>query len=434
MAEEFNAQALATKAQSGDADAQYRLAALLMGEQQGDNALTWLRKAAANNHKDARFTLANFYMSGQLVSRDTARAAKMIIQLHEGGYGAASQMLSVMLASGYCVERDWQAALDILLSSAALGRSGALREVALLLILAGEDDALCHQLLMAAATRGDIHSAMILSHRHILGDKRIDAALAAFWCDSAKQMGHPCATDYSASITTPAQSDAPDVTDIPSLDLPALKKIFASESGMTLPKQTTLFDRPTVKSFKGLVPLELCHHLIGIAAPGMHVASELNPETGAPEADPQKDCMQRIFLPMEMDLASHVISARMAATAGMTIEHGEYLQILLYSPGQVFVPHLDGFEGTPESNADLLRGGQRVKSVLLYLNDNYEGGETHFCVMNEKVKGCKGEAIVIHNVLEDGTLDDQSVHEAFPTTEGTKWIASLYMREDPFVY
>ena len=161
MAEEFNAQALVVKAQSGDADAQYRLAALLMGEQQGDNALTWLRKAAANNHKDARFTLANFYMSGQLVSRDTARAAKMIIQLHEGGYGAASQMLSVMLASGYCVERNWQAALDILLSSAALGRSGALREVALLLILAGEDDALCHQLLMAAATRGDIHSAMI---------------------------------------------------------------------------------------------------------------------------------------------------------------------------------------------------------------------------------------------------------------------------------
>lgn len=434
MAEEFNVEALVAQAQAGNADAQYRLSALLFGEKQADTALTWLRKAAANNHKDARFTLANFYMSGQLVPRDTARAAEMIIQLHEGGYGAASQMLSVMLASGYCVERDWQAALDILLSNAALVRSGALREVALLLILAGEEDVLCHKLLMAAATRGDIHSAMILTHRHILGDKRIDAALAAYWCEAAKQMGHPCAPDYSASITTAAQSETPDISDIPALDLAALKKIFTSEGGASLPKETTLFDRPTVKSLKGLVPVELCHHLIGFAAPGMYVASVIDPKTGAPEADPQKDCMQRIFLPMEMDIASHAISARMAASAGMTIEHGEYLQILLYNPGQVFVPHLDGFEGTPESNADLLRGGQRVKSVLLYLNDNYEGGETHFCVMNEKVKGDEGEAIVIHNVLDDGTLDDQSVHEAFPTTLGTKWIASLYLREDPFVY
>jgi len=80
------------------------------------------------------------------------------------------------------------------------------------------------------------------------------------------------------------------------------------------------------------------------------------------------------------------------------------------------------------------RGGQRVKSVFLYLNDDYEGGQTHFCVMNEKIKGSEGQAIVIHNTLEDGTLDDQSVHEAFPTSIGEKWIASLYLRESPFVY
>lgn len=434
MAEEFNVEALVAKAQTGNADAQYRLAALLMGEQQGDAALTWLRKAAANNHSDARFTLANFYMSGQLVPRDTKRAAEMIIHLHEGGYGAASQMLSVMLASGYCVERDFGAALDILLSSAALERVGALREVALLLIVAGKEDALSHDLLMAAATRGDIHSAMIMAHRHILGDKRVDACLAAYWCESARQMGHPGALQYSALIDADPQEGAPEVTDIPTLDLTALKKILSSESGKNLPKQRVLFDRPTVKSFKGLVPVELCHHLIAIAAPGLHVASVFNPQTGEPQADSQKNCMQRIFLPMEMDLVSHVISARMAASAGMTVEHGEYLQILFYTTGQVFVPHLDGFEGTPESNPDLLRGGQRVKSVLLYLNDNYEGGETHFCVMNEKIKGTEGEAIVIHNTLEDGTLDDQSVHEAFPTTEGAKWIASLYLRENPFVF
>lgn len=434
MAEEFNVEELVAKAQTGNADAQYRLAALLMGEQQGDKALTWLRKAAANNHSDARFTLANFYMSGQLVPRDTARAAEMIIQLHQAGYGAASQMLSVMLASGYCVERDWLAAIDILLASVALGRVGAIREVALLLILAGKDDTLVHDLLMAAATRGDIHSAMILAHRHTLGDKRIQASLTAYWCDSGKAMGHPGALNYSALLKAEAQSQAPDITDIPALDLPALKKSFASESGKKLPKQTTLFDRPTVKSFKGLVPVELCHHLIGIAAPGLHVASVFDPQTGAPQADPQKNCMLRIFMPVEMDLLSHAVSARMAASAGLTVEQGEYLQVLFYAPGQIFVPHLDGFEGTPESNPDLLRGGQRVKSVFLYLNDNYEGGETHFCVMNEKIKGAEGDAIVIHNTLEDGTLDDQSVHEAFPTTEGSKWIASLYLRENTFIY
>ena len=434
MAEEFNVEALVAKAQTGNPDAQYRLSALLMGEQQSDAALSWLRKAAANNHSDARFTLANFYMSGQMVPRDTKRAAEMIIQLHEGGYGAAGQMLSAMLASGYCVERDWSAALDILLLYADLGRIGALREVALLLILSGKDDALSHDLLMAAATRGDIHSAMVLSHRHTLGDKRVDAALAAFWCERAKEMGHPGALKYSALIDADAQADTPNITDIPLLNLAKLKKLLAKESGKALPKQNTLFDRPTVKSFEGLVPIEICHHLIGMTAPGMLVASVFNPQTGAQQADPQKNCMQRIFLPMEMDLTSHVICARMAACAGMTSPHSEYLQIFMYQPGQVFVPHLDGFEGTPESNPDLHRGGQRLKSVFLYLNDDYEGGETHFCVMNEKIKGSVGEAIVIYNTLEDGTLDDQSVHEAFPTLDSAKWIASLYLREKPFVY
>ena len=434
MAEEFNVDALVAKAQTGNADAQYRLSALLMGQQQGETALTWLRKAASNNHTDARFTLANFYMTGQLVERDTKRATEMVIQLHEGGYGAASQMLSVMLASGYCLERNWSSAVDILLSSAALERIGALREVALLLILAGKEVELSHALLMAAATRGDIHSAMILSHRHSLGDKRVDASLMAFWCDSGKQMGHPCASFYRDRIEADAQSESPEASEIPSLDLPALKKILLKENGTKLPDQNRVFDRPTIDSFKGLIPVEICHHLIGISAPGLQKASIFNAETGAPEADPQKDCMQRIFIPVEMDLISHALSVRMAACAGMPIEHGEYLQVLFYSPGEVFVPHLDGFEGTPETNSDLMRGGQRVRSVLLYLNDDYEGGETHFCVMNEKIKGSEGEAIVIHNTLEDGTLDDQSVYEAFPTTDGGKWTASLYLRESPFVY
>lgn len=66
-----------------------------------------------------------------------------------------------------------------------------------------------------------------------------------------------------------------------------------------------------------------------------------------------------------------------------SISQDEGFQVLKYEKGQFYKTHIDyGSENN------------RIISVLLYLNDNYEGGETYFVRQNIKVKGEQGDILV----------------------------------------
>jgi prolyl 4-hydroxylase len=78
------------------------------------------------------------------------------------------------------------------------------------------------------------------------------------------------------------------------------------------------------------------------------------------------------------------------------------------------------------------RGGQRIKSVLFYLNDEFEGGETNFPMKGIKVKPVKSKAIIWDNINEDGTLDYESIHAGLPVISGFKYIATIWIRENKF--
>ena len=49
-------------------------------------------------------------------------------------------------------------------------------------------------------------------------------------------------------------------------------------------------------------------------------------------------------------------------------------------------------------------------TLLLYLNDDYQGGETDFPELNWKFKGRKGDALWFWNVGTDGLLDFRTRH------------------------
>ncbi|KAK9013078.1 hypothetical protein V6N11_041100 [Hibiscus sabdariffa] len=124
-------------------------------------------------------------------------------------------------------------------------------------------------------------------------------------------------------------------------------------------------------------------------------------------------------------------------------KHGEGLQVLHYEVGQKYEPHHDYFKD--EFNTK--NGGQRMATVLMYLSDVEEGGETVFPSAkgntsavpwwNElsecgkgglSVKPKMGDALLFWSMNPDATLDPSSLHGGCPVIRGNKWSSTKWMR------
>jgi prolyl 4-hydroxylase len=144
--------------------------------------------------------------------------------------------------------------------------------------------------------------------------------------------------------------------------------------------------------------------------------------------DPLRSSAAASLSPVDLDLAAIAVNRRVSACAGLPDEQGEFLSVMRYRPGEQYRPHFD----TVPPGPDFDRNGQRVKTALLYLSKDYEGGETHFLTPDLKVKGATGDVIVFSNVTADGKLDVASRHAGLAVTAGEKWLASKWFRSKNF--
>ncbi len=70
--------------------------------------------------------------------------------------------------------------------------------------------------------------------------------------------------------------------------------------------------------------------------------------------------------------------------------------------------------------------------MLVYLNEDYTGGETLFLKTGVKVRGNAGDGLLFRNAAPDGTPDPDSLHAGLPVITGEKFIASRWIRQKPF--
>ena len=128
------------------------------------------------------------------------------------------------------------------------------------------------------------------------------------------------------------------------------------------------------------------------------------------------------------------LEQRIAALTGVPVEHGEPLQILHYQVGGEYQPHHDYFDprdaGSP---AHLACGGQRIGSIVMYLNDVPEGGDTVFPTLELSVKPQRGNGIYFEYCNEAGELDTRCLHGGAPVVRGEKWVATKWLRQGPYV-
>jgi prolyl 4-hydroxylase len=116
------------------------------------------------------------------------------------------------------------------------------------------------------------------------------------------------------------------------------------------------------------------------------------------------------------------------------LRNGEGLQLLHYHPGARSAPHFDFLTpGNAANEASLARSGQRVSSLVIYLNDVERGGATVFPEIGLAVTPRQGHAVHFEYANSRGDVDLSSVHAAEPVEAGEKWVLTKWMREREFV-
>lgn len=117
----------------------------------------------------------------------------------------------------------------------------------------------------------------------------------------------------------------------------------------------------------------------------------------------------------------------------ISIDNMENLHIVKYETGGEYKIHCDFFE--PNSNYynnEIAKGGQRTLSALIYLNDDFEGGATHFPRWQKTIIPERNKLVIWKNIKDNGELEYDSLHAGLPVTKGIKYIAIIWIRKNKF--
>jgi prolyl 4-hydroxylase len=186
-------------------------------------------------------------------------------------------------------------------------------------------------------------------------------------------------------------------------------------------------ENPTLRVLENLLAAEECDELIALAQPRLKRALTVASD-GSNQVDQRRTSEGMFFTLNELPLVGR-IEQRLATLLGMPVSHGEGLQILHYLPGQEYEPHFDWFDPQQPGYDTITKvGGQRVASVVMYLNTPAQGGGTAFPELGLTVTARRGAAVYF--AYEGG--DRQSLHAGLPVQHGEKWIATKWLRERPY--
>ncbi len=212
----------------------------------------------------------------------------------------------------------------------------------------------------------------------------------------------------------------PDISDSP-LYLDAGDRRVAVLGSMALPRLVI---------FGGLLSDEECDALIEAAKPRLSRSLTVATKTGGEEMHEDRTSQGMFFQRGENDLVSR-IEARIAKLINWPVQNGEGIQVLQYVPGTEYRPHYDYFDPAEPGTATILkRGGQRVGTVVMYLNEPEKGGGTTFPGVHLEVAPKRGNAVFFS--YDRPHPSTKSLHGGAPVIAGEKWIATKWLREGEF--
>ncbi|CAB3808846.1 2OG-Fe(II) oxygenase [Paraburkholderia fynbosensis] len=191
--------------------------------------------------------------------------------------------------------------------------------------------------------------------------------------------------------------------------------------------------RPAAVLLDDFLSANECEQLIALARPRLNHSTVVDPVTGRDVVAGHRSSDGMFFRLGETPLITR-LEARIAELTGLSVENGEGLQLLHYEAGAESTPHVDYLiPANPANQESIARSGQRVGTLLMYLNDVQAGGETVFPQLGWSVVPRRGQALYFEYGNRFGLCDPSSLHTSTPLHTGEKWVATKWIRTRRFV-
>jgi len=208
--------------------------------------------------------------------------------------------------------------------------------------------------------------------------------------------------------------------------------------------------KPRAFVYRGFLSEEECDHLTSLAKKELKRSAVADSGSGESLVSEVRTS-SGMFIPKGKDAIISRIEDKIAAWTFLPKENGEDMQVLRYEPGEKYDPHFDFFQ----DKINIIRGGHRVATVLMYLTDVSKGGETVFPSAEEDthrrissiikddtlsdcakkgiaVKPKRGDALLFFSLTPHAVPDTRSLHAGCPVIEGEKWSATKWIHVDSF--
>jgi len=187
---------------------------------------------------------------------------------------------------------------------------------------------------------------------------------------------------------------------------------------------------PRVVVFGNLLSPEECEGLIAAARVRLARSLTVETRTGGEVLNVDRTSEGMFFERGENGIVAR-LEQRIAALLRWPVEFGEGLQILRYAPGAQYRPHYDYFDpGEPGTPTILKRGGQRVATLVMYLQEPEQGGATTFPDVGLEVAPVRGTGVFFSYDEPDPAT--RTLHGGAPVLAGEKWVATKWLREREF--
>ncbi|HVW68383.1 MAG TPA: 2OG-Fe(II) oxygenase [Steroidobacteraceae bacterium] len=193
------------------------------------------------------------------------------------------------------------------------------------------------------------------------------------------------------------------------------------------------YEKPIIVVLERVFSDEECAQLIELARPRLRLSTVVDPQTGANTVANYRNSEGMFFRLGETPLIER-LDQRVSEIMNCPVVHGEGLQVLRYGVGGHTAPHFDFLiPSNPTNEASVKRSGQRHSTLIIYLSDVAQGGETVFPEVGLSVSPRRGNALYFEYANSRQQLDARSLHAGAPVIEGEKWAVTKWMRTRPFV-
>lgn len=290
---------------------------------------------------------------------------------------------------------------------------------------------------LSERAQSDGAAAMALAERRLLGMGCTADQQAAYRAVvQAARLGHPDGRRAWIYLTAAGIGTAPDRPRAESMlrELAAEDRFAAVQhqflAHLTCHQRVAAVEPeilsadPHIALYRGLFSAAECKYLIVLGTPWLEQAKVVDLE-GRERLDPIRDAKASNIPNLTEDLVVQAINRCIAAASGTDVRWGEPISILRYAPGQQYRPHHDGYGSSSKAFRQL--------TALIWLNDDFAGGETDFPDLEVRVRGGVGDMLVFRNTDERGEIDIRMSHAGLPVTSGVKWMASRWIRASDFL-